>query len=614
MVEKDRFKRQYSSDFNVGIIGLGPKGLYALERLLAQIKAKNIHIPIVIHVFNQNSFFGAGNVYRNDQPPYLIMNYANKNIDVWSRELPEAVVPETPSFSEWLYEKNGAPIEHISEGFSSRASVGEYLMESFLKLREFRPVNVQIKMHVTTITKITEREGVFQLYGRKAEDYNSVTFNNLMLTTGHLGSGAKFDVESPSKNLIKFIYPVSQKLKHIRANKNVAVQGMGLTGIDAILALTEGRDGAFKSKVEGSIYYSASGKEPGKIYPFSRSGLPMIPRGNDSEKKSSLPFFTEEVISGLQKRPYLNFLKDVLPLIKEEVTFNYYKVLLKQHNRTFSFSPEFNIINKQIEEFHDTFPSVKRFDWDAFINPFPIQKVLSHNDVFNYVKWLIGEAEKGLDNSPMLAAASTWRQISPVFNGLYSFAGFDAASHRLFNTTYFGLFNRIAYGPPIMNMKKIVALAEAGIVDFSFSRSPKVSLLIEDGFDRYKLGDERKKIEVEYLINARMPRNEFRNENALYANLLQEGLICKYRNNNSGLYTPGCIAIDFKGRALARNGNIQKNITAYGTPTEGVTFDNDTLSRKRNNFASQWAHDISEQLVKIQNNSPLKDEQQHQVQ
>jgi hypothetical protein len=36
----------------------------------------------------------------------------------------------------------------------------------------------------------------------------------------------------------------------------------------------------------------------------------------------------------------------------------------------------------------------------------------------------------------------------------------------------------------------------------------------------------------------------------------------------------------------------------YGTPTEGVTFDNDTLSRKRNNFASHWAQDIAALLLK----------------
>jgi hypothetical protein len=75
-------------------------------------------------------------------------------------------------------------------------------------------------------------------------------------------------------------------------------------------------------------------------------------------------------------------------------------------------------------------------------------------------------------------------------------------------------------------------------------------------------------------------------------------LVRPFTNNNSGFYNPGSFDIDSKGRAYARGGPIQENITMYGTPTEGVTFDNDTLSRKRNNFASHWAQDIAALLLK----------------
>jgi len=40
---------------------------------------------------------------------------------------------------------------------------------------------------------------------------------------------------------------------------------------------------------------------------------------------------------------------------------------------------------------------------------------------------------------------------------------------------------------------------------------------------------------------------------------------------------------------IDKAGNVIKNMTVYGTPTEGVTFDNDTLSRSRNDFSSIWA-------------------------
>ena len=164
MVDADNLRSKSAAEFNVGIIGLGPKGLYALERLLAQIKNRNIQTPVAIHIFNQNPFFGAGNVYRKDQPSYLIMNYANRNIDIWPSDSPDPILENTPNFSQWLADKTGSSVDSIEDGFASRAVVGEYLMEAFNLLCENAPPNVNITTHITTIKRVIECDGQFKLY------------------------------------------------------------------------------------------------------------------------------------------------------------------------------------------------------------------------------------------------------------------------------------------------------------------------------------------------------------------------------------------------------------------------------------------------------------------
>ena len=185
MVNKKYSHLAFEAQFTIGIVGFGPKGLYALERLLAHLKTSSIKTPIAIHIFNQNHFFGAGNVYRIDQPPYLIMNYANENIDSWFRGNPDAIFPKPPNFCKWLSEKIDKPIEDFSKEFASRAMVGNYLMESFKILKEKAPSNVQIIPHVTTVQKITKDNTRFNLQGNKEGLDFSIAFDKFKNRLGY---------------------------------------------------------------------------------------------------------------------------------------------------------------------------------------------------------------------------------------------------------------------------------------------------------------------------------------------------------------------------------------------------------------------------------------------
>ena len=106
--------------------------------------------------------------------------------------------------------------------------------------------------------------------------------------------------------------------------------------------------------------------------------------------------------------------------------------------------------------------------------------------------------------------------------------------------------------------------------------------------------DTREGQVIDYLINARIPRNNGnQTPSPLYQSILKKGIGRKFLNTGGGAYKPGSLEIDDRKRVIAKDGSVQKGIALYGTPTEGLTLDNDTLSRKRNNFASHWAEEVA---------------------
>jgi len=316
MVRRKGNKMQATSTFNIAIIGVGPKGFYGFERLLAQIRERKLKQPIAIHLFNQNKFFGAGNVYHNDQADFLIMNYANKNINIWSEAQPKAINEETPNFISCLSKENESSIDQLAEGFASRAVVGSYLIDGFTRLCEKLPKNIKLFAHIATVTDIEKCGNRFRLHTQDQAEGEFVAFDKLLLTTGHLGCGAGFLKAHHSGQYIDFVYPTSLALGHIKAWSLVAIKGFGLTCIDAILALTEGRGGHFETFGSGKLTYTSSGKEPDRIFSFSRTGLPMVPRTGKADDKMPLHFLREDVLASFKKAKSVSFKQTLLPLIR----------------------------------------------------------------------------------------------------------------------------------------------------------------------------------------------------------------------------------------------------------------------------------------------------------
>ncbi|NNE77660.1 MAG: FAD/NAD(P)-binding protein [Pricia sp.] len=586
--------------YKLAIVGLGPKGLYALEHLLARLQHSDEDKEIEIHLFEKTGVFGAGEIYHPDQPDYLLMNYPNRNINAWSGEKPKPAVPKALSFVKWLYKYKNRPTENLEDEFASRKTVGEYLMYCFGQLVSFQNKSVTIAKHTATVIDIERIGQGLELTFNDNGGRNVLRVQQVLLTTGHSScrKSTKYgydDSSSTSKsNFVPYVYPVQKKLCKIDEHATIGIKGLGLTFIDTVLAITEGRGGKFINTNSESLMYVPSGNEPRKIYAFSRSGLPMIPRNGTEGKMYYLPkYFTYDNIrnrAGISKK--INFNEHILPLYIAEVQYRYYSILFHQHNLNFYPYEKISQLNKQVDSFHERYPDAYRLDCRDLFKPKSFDAEQSELDALAYMRYTLKEARIGSASSAFMAAAMTWGRLSDTFNTFYSFGKMTADSQSVFDHKYRSQLNRISYGPPVENMAKIIALVETGLVDLNYAKNPEVK---EVG-NRWKLSNSHTNpVEVDILIDARIPT--FRSPDdwsPLLKNMQDNGLVRPFRNNDTSTYEVGCPEINRQGKAIGKNGSVVHQIGIYGTPTEGMVYDNDSLSRTRNNFASRWSANVLE--------------------
>ncbi|MDQ3758766.1 MAG: FAD/NAD(P)-binding protein, partial [Actinomycetota bacterium] len=84
----------------VAIVGLGPKGLFAFERLVHYMRGLG-EDALEVTIYEPHPVPGAGPVYDPGQPDYLRMNFAAEVVDMWPRDSGAG-----PSFSKW---RTGVP-------------------------------------------------------------------------------------------------------------------------------------------------------------------------------------------------------------------------------------------------------------------------------------------------------------------------------------------------------------------------------------------------------------------------------------------------------------------------------------------------------------------------
>ncbi|MCH7398186.1 FAD/NAD(P)-binding protein [Belliella sp. DSM 107340] len=600
------------SNFRVAIVGGGPKGAYSIERLASRWERNCPGKPLDIVCFNKTPDFASGPNYQTEQPDFLLMNYHLGKVDFWTKE-DDQLVNDRPDLLTFLQRfKLNSEVEVDPSDYCSRSLTGIYLQFCLSRVIEALPSNIRLHLIMDEVNSISQESDNVLI---NTKGGMKCFFSEVICCTGHSYSfEEKVKVQSPINSLnlcppiiLQSVYPIQDLREQNFAGLTVAVKGMGLTFVDAVLTMTEGKGGCFK-RCNGKLIYRSSGRGPHEILAFSRTGLPMIARHEDLRGDDfSLRFFTEKAVRELlETDAKLDFQSQLLPLLQQEYRYQYIYKLLSWENGLSDWS------GKTLEELEswiiEFYPDFDSFDLETFLSPnLPIDN--QHLGVVDYLHETIFPERFCKLHHAKILMSSLWREIYPIFNRIYSFGRMTGESQRYFDQNYFGKFQRVAYGPPKENMEKILALSEVGILNFDLAANPKVS--IQNQYLYAKLSNQKiphSKI-ISALIDARIPKSVgLASQPEYIRNLVKEMGVGFFTN---GEYQTGCLEIGTDGRLLQ-----QKHICMYGTPTEGWTLDNESLSRSNNNFLSPWTKQIIDNyvnfnLTKTDTNNPTLDQGHH---
>jgi FAD-NAD(P)-binding protein len=352
----------------LAIVGAGPSCTYVLERLAATVSHNGTDVPIAIHVFDKSGEFGAGQVHSTRQP---VTSYLNRIVGQVAFGADESVqgagallsASMRPTLHEWCrmrFDETGDPVFDLEpEDWPKRYLHGLALKDCFNRyvgmLREHP--KVEVNLHHAEVVDLVDRGEHLEVLA--ADDAGPrVQADHVLLLTGHssndpghsqrLRRWAQF-ADRTGANYVPSAYPLEDNLtpEVIGTDDVVGCVGMGLTAIDIVLYLTEGRGGRFNERPDGRLEYEPSGREPRSIVAFSTAGLftfarPFNAKEQDPERLEHRGvFLTYEAVDRLREtagvpmeigqigvQRQLDFEHHIFPIVLLEMAYVYYRTLL----------------------------------------------------------------------------------------------------------------------------------------------------------------------------------------------------------------------------------------------------------------------------------------------
>ncbi len=711
-------KQQKIQPFSIAIVGCGPRGTYALERLAAMLPEMACADQIEILVFERSGEFGAGATQSADQCVTGQMNRVSSQIAFAADQTNQPATTllgqrDRPTLYEWSgveFKKTGDP-KYLLEPMQmpTRAIHGEALNAAFVRyqaLLEAVP-NVTMKKIPEDVIDIAETPGGrFRLLTRRGPYHT----DHVLLVTGHApvraAKGSKAEslmhanAAMKSAQFVPYIYPTKEKLGSdvIAPGSGVAVLGLGLAGVDSIISLTEGRGGRFDKAPDDTLKYVPSGQEPKVIFGLSRSGLPVQSRGENDKaatgsgvdhahKEHKGQFLTRGAVEQLRTSvgvpclvsdmvvKQLNYSRDIFPLVVLEMAYVYYKTLLGPKfaaylvdvvtptydahisssklseeeaidalmhpvNEAFDFMAEalVNLSTDQQARKDDPFSEIyhqaiarfqicvwgddpkqktspwqhpidirqHRFNWKDVFYPVRADNAVPGSDwhektVAHIRRDNLFSAQGNMRNPLKAATDGVWRDLRAVYAAILDYGGLQAQSHADYIVNHHRLYTRMSNGTSLTATRKLVALAEAGILDLSMGPCPVID--VDTAHDRFCIVSYEGTIKqyVSSVIDARVPAfDPERDGPDLYRNLFARGMVRRWKNpgvDEQSNFEPGALDLNKQFHPFTSDGRVENRLTVIGAPAEGlIAFQYSAAKPYSNNGIlndiAVWANEI----------------------
>ncbi len=572
----------------IAIVGVGPRGSYALENLLIELNKTNSLSKIHILLFEETGNFGNGQVYGLNQTKNNWMNLSERALTISNREILDnsyVQIPPFPSYHEWISNNKIDLSSKKADFYPPRAKVGEYLNERFKTL--IKPLlNTQlatlIEEKVTDINVNDENSITIQTNSNKYE-----AVNELLLTIGHqptkpdeqLLSWDEYAGKNNNVSLFKSPYPLSKLLKNKYISDNeciVGIRGFGLATIDIVREISSKKGGFIITDSETkACKYKTNGHKI-IFVPFSLDGLPLIPKPLNASidnrykpsKKQLLKF--EEVIGdpkNQQRATNYDFLINAFAPIAAQL---YLDLDPKKFQEKYSVHElEIVVISwlKNNDYKHET------------IMPFSISTL---QIMENSVQMAIGAETASLD----YCIGQVWRHCQP---SIYKKLSFNKCNDDVF-AEIIKLdeeSKRYSFGPPVESIQQLIALNKAGVLNLEMVSDPKIKLTNEG----WKLSTNEKSIIARMMVNSILDSPKIKAvESPVIKNLL---------NNNQiqAVHDDFGISTNEDGYVISQNGNESSQFALLGRLAKGTIIGVDAILECFGTRAKHWAKAASKKHV-----------------
>ncbi len=576
----------------IAIIGLGPWGVCALERVVTTARQElPPDVDIAVHVIEPGTP-GSG-VYDVTQPDYLLLNNPCGELSLYPFETESDQPLYGVGLYDWAVERGyrwvgdrcvidpaGQPIE--PHHFLPRRLMGEYLQWFYRALVLSAPQGVHIVHHPTAaVDLIARRNGIEEL---RLANGGTVVVDHVIVTSGHTAN------QHDSRRVLD-PYPVGSYVDTIPTDATVAVSGMGLVALDVVTALTVGRGGQFVEN-GGGLRYRASGREP-RLQLFCRSGLPFTAKSVTGKDRSDVykpVICTDERLDALcgrsnGRRRLVDVRSELLPLLFAEGSARYYAQLAFQASgaradgaavrEALGVAWTGGRFDAELARLAERFGS---FDAAAlFFGHQPNYGCSDDYERFVYQALTddLREAEVPDGASPVKSASQVFRIFRDKMRTVVEQGGLSFDSYLDFNADICSRIHRLVAGPPALRTRQMLALMDAGVVRMPYGPAPARGLAVSDMDPRTartrisSTAFERPYVEdVDVVIRGHLEEPRIAGSaSKLLTQLYNRGRVSQFRYGDVAVgsvdLTPDSHPIDIEGRP-------QTNISMFGVLTEGV--------------------------------------------
>lgn len=564
---------------NLAIVGVGPRGLYALENLIIQLNEIGGSEHVHLYVFEKTGKFGYGDIYDVNQLETNWINISERILCLDRRNsshFGKIQIPSFPSYHEWSNTKVDAA-ENLPDHYPPRAKIGNYLKQRFETL-------VQPLVHENIITKCVERVESIQSLGHakirletnlKSYEY----FNEVLFTIGHQPTKVSNQIAAWNKHadtsrnieLFEDPYPIERILNSTNLNteSKIGVRGFGLAMIDIVRGIAT-KFGEFQiiDATEAKCSYTTSHTLSNMFVPFSLDGLPPSPKPLNAKldvlfkpTETQISIFESTIGNHTIQRDAENpnFLVNAFTPIAAKI----YLELTECHEKN---SPGLEEVEKSIKNWLKD----EKYEHGSIIP----RTQSAEKSMREFVGMATGKLTVSLD----YCVGQVWRHCQP---SIYKELSFNACKEEVFAAIIHldERLKRYSYGPPVESIQQMLALISSGIMNLNFLNDPKIN----PSQHGWQLESEQQSTTVGIMINSVLDAPEIKSvDSPVVKNLLSNDLI-KVAHDDFG------VATDSNGYLIPKEKEDTIAIALLGRLAKGTIIGVDAILECFGRRPKDWA-------------------------